>query len=135
MIKRANKEVNRHIRHLCFDRRTKSNWRQTLPTAQRIIDSHHSERTGVSPAYIMFGKALDLDRGIFSDIPEDEMYAKGSLSTHMAELLKTQSGMIERHKQITQKGDITHTSDTESAKYTVFNTDSYVLLEPATGKP
>ena len=46
----------------------------------------------------MFGKSLDLDRGIFSEIPEDEMYAKGSLSTHMAELLKTQSNMIERHK-------------------------------------
>ena len=65
----------------------------------------------------MFGKSLDLDRGIFSEILEDEMYAKGSLSTHMAELLKPQWDMIERHKQIIQKGDINHTSGTESAKY------------------
>ena len=40
--------------------------------------------------------------------------------------------MIERHKQI-QKGDINHTSESASTKYTVFDTGSYVLLEPATG--
>ena len=34
MVERANKEVNRHIRHICFDRRTKDNWKQTLPIAQ-----------------------------------------------------------------------------------------------------
>ena len=72
MVERTNKEINRHISHVCFDRRTKSNWKQTLPIAQRIINSHYSEHTDVSPADIMFGKALDLDRGIFSDIPEDE---------------------------------------------------------------
>ena len=102
---------------------------------QRIINSHYSERTGVSPADIMFGKSLDLDRGVFLEIPEDEMYAKGSLSTHMTELLKTQSDMIECHKQIIQKVDINHTLKTASAKYTVFDTGSNVLFEPATGKP
>ena len=63
------------------------------------------------------------------------MYAKGSLSTHMANLLKIQKEMMERHKQIIQKGDKTHSSDTESTKYTVFDIGSYVFLEPATGKP
>ena len=43
--------------------------------------------------------------------------------------------MIERHKQIIQKCDINHTSEPASAKYTVFDRGSYVLLEPATGKP
>ena len=85
-----------------------------------IINSHYSERTSVSPANITFGKSFDLDRGIFSEIPEDEMYAK------RAELLKTQSDIIERHKQVIQKGDINHTLETASAKYTVFDTGSYV---------
>ena len=89
IVERANKEVNRHVRHVCFDRRIKSTWRQTLPIAQRIINSHYSERTAVSPADIMFDKALDLEWGIFSALPEDQMYATGSLSTHMANLLKT----------------------------------------------
>ena len=103
--------------------------------AQRVINSHYSERTGVSPADIMFGKALDLDRGIFLALPEDQMYATGPLSTHMANLLKIQSEMIERHRQIIQKGDKAHTSDAETSKYTVFETGTYMLLEPATGKP
>ena len=63
------------------------------------------------------------------------MYAKGSLSTHMTELLKTQSDMIERHKQIIKKVDINHTLKTASAKYTVFDTGSNVFFEPTTGKP
>ena len=83
MIERANEEVNRHVRHVYFDRHIKSNWRQ------------HWKRTGVSPVDIIFGKALDLDRDIFSALPEDQMYTQGSLSTHMAKLLKTQSDMIE----------------------------------------
>ena len=52
MVEGANKDVNRHVRHVCFDRRIKSTWRQTLPISQRIIDSHCLERTGVSPAVI-----------------------------------------------------------------------------------
>ena len=102
-VERANKEVNRHVRHVCFDRRIKSNWRQTLSIAQKIINFHFSERTGVSPADIMFGKALDLDRGILSALPEDQMNAKGSLSSHMVNLSKTQSEMIERCRQIIQR--------------------------------
>ena len=53
----------------------------------------------------------------------------------MANLLKTQSKIIERHSQIIHKGDQAHTSEKEAAKYAVFETGSYVLLEPATRKP
>ena len=63
------------------------------------------------------------------------MYATGSLSTHMANLLKIQSEMIERHRQIIQKGDKAHTFEAETSKYTVFETNTYMLLEQATGKP
>ena len=68
----------------------------------------------------MFGKGLDLDRGIFSVLSEDQMYTKWSLNTHMANLLKTQSKMIEHHGQVIQKGDQVHTSEKETTKYTVF---------------
>ena len=71
MVERANKVVNRHVRRIRFDRRIKSNWRQTLPIEQTIINSNYPERTGVSPDGIMLGKVLDLDRGIISAMPED----------------------------------------------------------------
>ena len=134
MVERANKEVNRHVRHICFDRRTKENWRQTLPIAQRIINSHFSERTNISPSHILFGQAVDLDRGIFSAIPESSTHPSGTLSTHMAKMLKTQSIMIELHRERIQKGDAEHTA-TGKKSYTVFEDGSYVLLDPASGKP
>ena len=71
MVERANKDVNRHVRHVYFERRIKLNWRQTLPLALGIINSHYSECTGVSPADIIFDKALDLDRSL-SALPEDQ---------------------------------------------------------------
>ena len=77
MVERANKEVYRHIRHVCFDRRTKANWRQTLPIAQRIINSHYSVRTGVSLPDIMFGRALDLNRLSFRTFWKKKCMPKG----------------------------------------------------------
>ena len=130
MVERANKEVNRHVRHGCFDRRIRSNWRQSLPKAQRIINFHFAERTGVSPADFMLSKVLDLDRGIFPALPEVQLYAKGSLSTHMANLLKTQSEINEHRRQIILKGDLAYTSEAETSKYNVFETSSLVLLGP-----
>ena len=59
------------------------------------------------------------------------MYATGSRSTHMANLLKIQS---KRHRQIIQKGDKAHTSEAETLKDTFFETCFYIPLEPATGK-
>jgi hypothetical protein len=135
MVERTNKEVNRHIRHICFDRRIKRHWKQALPLAQRIINSHFSERTNISPASILFGNALDLDRGIFAAMPESYSYPRGSLSSEIADMLKIQSTMIDLHKQRILYGDQEHTVESVAANYTVFDNDSYVLLEPATGKP
>jgi hypothetical protein len=58
----------------------------------------------------------------------DDSYPRGTLSTEMSDMLKTQSLMIELHKQRIAKGDIEHTSGT--ADYTVFEDGSYVLLDP-----
>jgi transposase InsO family protein len=134
MVERANKEVNRHVRHICFDRRTKSDWRNTLPLAQRIINSHFSERTKISPAHILFGQAVDLDRGIFAPMPESSSQPTSSLSTHMVQMLKTQSLMIQLHEERLKRGDVEH-AEQGPREYTVFEDGSYVLLDPATGKP
>jgi hypothetical protein len=38
IVERANKEVNRHLRGICFDRKIKEKWRQSLPLVQRIVN-------------------------------------------------------------------------------------------------
>jgi hypothetical protein len=133
IVERANKEVNRNVRHICYDRRTKSDWRNTLPIAQRILNAHHSKRTRISPASILFGNAVDLDRGIFLPMPEHTQ-SSTSLGPHMAKMLKTQSTMMELHRERLQKGDEEHL-EKGSSEYTQFDVGAYVLLDPASGKP
>jgi hypothetical protein len=50
IVERANKEVNRHLRAICFDRKIKAKWRQSLPLVQRIMNAQVHESIGVSPA-------------------------------------------------------------------------------------
>jgi hypothetical protein len=134
IAERANKEVNRRVRHICFDRKTKGDWRKTLPIAMRIINSHFSERTKISPASMLFGNAVDLDRGVFLPMPVLTESSSTTLSSHMAKMLKTQSIMIELHKSRLIAGDIEH-NKTSAPVLTEFEPGSYVLLDPASGKP
>ena len=85
---------------------------------------------------MLFGRVVDLDRGIFAAMLLNYTYPKeASLSTHMAKMLRTQSTMIQLHWELIEKGDISHINFDSSEEYTVFEDGIYVLLEPATGKP
>ena len=64
IVERANKEVSRHIRNFVFDRNKLVMWSECLPLIQRILNSA-KRGTGLSPAEIMFGNNINLDRGIF----------------------------------------------------------------------
>ena len=70
IVERCNKEVNRQIRAFTFDKATTDDYQEILPFVQRILNSSVNERMKVSPAQLLFGNALDLDRGIF--LPSDE---------------------------------------------------------------
>lgn len=74
IVERANKEVLRHIRAFIYETNILDKWVDCLPMVQRIINASVHESTGVSPAKIIFGNSIDLDRGIFPNyIPTDEM--------------------------------------------------------------
>lgn len=65
IVERANKEVGRHLRNVLFHKNVLSNWSMFLPLVQRIFNAEVHESLGVSPAQILFGNAITLDRGIF----------------------------------------------------------------------
>jgi transposase InsO family protein len=65
IVERANKEVGRYLRDIIFDRGLIDKWSIVVPLVQRIINSSTHWVTGVSPAKILFGNSVDLDRGIF----------------------------------------------------------------------
>jgi transposase InsO family protein len=95
IVERANKEVNRHLRALTFDKNTVDDYRLCVPIVQRILNSSYNERTGISPAELLFGNAVKLDRGLF--LPPAERNASiltKPLSESAAKLLFLQDQLI-----------------------------------------
>ena len=69
IVERANKEVQRHLRAILYERKVKRQWSQALPLVQRIINAQVHTTIGVTPAQILFGNAVDLDRQLFNITP------------------------------------------------------------------
>ena len=89
IVERANKEVNSHLRALFYGRRIKTAWRECVPLAHRILNTTYFERTKISPADLLFGQALNLDRDVFLSDSEVGSDKPKSLSAHMAKMLRT----------------------------------------------
>ena len=66
IVERVNKEVNKHLRGLVFDKQTLEGYAKSIPFVQRIINSSVNRRTKVSPAHLFFGNKLDLNHGILT---------------------------------------------------------------------
>jgi hypothetical protein len=58
LVERMNKEVNRHLRALTFDNLTLTDYSASLPFAQRILNSNHSDRLKISASELLFGNVL-----------------------------------------------------------------------------
>ena len=78
----ANKEVNRHLCALFYDRRIKTGWRECVSLSHHILNTNYFERTKISPADLLFGQALNLDRGLFLSDSEIGSDKPESLSAH-----------------------------------------------------
>ena len=70
LVERANKEILRFLRALTNERKIKRKWSEAIPFVQRITNAQVHSVLGVSPAQIIFGNAVDLDRGILNPLPE-----------------------------------------------------------------
>jgi hypothetical protein len=74
IVERVNRSVLERLRYILFDRRIKKQpnlqWTDLLPLAQRIINASTHSAIGTSPARIIFGDHLDLDRVLLSRPPK-----------------------------------------------------------------
>jgi transposase InsO family protein len=126
IVERSNKEINRHLRTLLFDRSTQDDYRHCLPLVQRIINSSVSVRTGYAPSELVFGKALDLDRGIF--IPQIERTRKDIPTTdYVKKLMKLQDSLLIIAKENLISADAIHMQENNKWR-AEFENDSYVLV-------
>ncbi len=68
IMERANKEVMRHLTAVIFDKRVNAAWSSEyyLPLVQRIMNAKVHDTIGVSPAELLYGKAINLYTGLLS---------------------------------------------------------------------
>jgi hypothetical protein len=122
IVERVNKEVNRHLRALVFDKQTLDGYPKSIPFVQRIINSNVNVRTGFSPAQILFGNKLDLNRGILT--PHLSV-GSNTRSTYVADLISVQDEVLDAAILSLQKANTKNKDLTQNI--TVFPVGSYVL--------
>jgi hypothetical protein len=73
IVERANRAVIQRLREMIFSKRLVKHpehvWSDLLPLVQRAINASVHSATGVSPAKILFGNNLDLDRCLLTNMP------------------------------------------------------------------
>lgn len=127
IVERANKEVMRHLRNIIFDLRIIKSWSLYLPLVQRILNASIHQSTGVSPAQILFGNSVDLDRGIFIEyVPGENKTEK--LSNWIAKMLQAQETVMKVASKNLRQRDSIHIQN-YPADRTEFPINSYVLVE------
>ncbi len=93
---------------------------------------------GVSPAELVFGKAINLYAGLLLPIPPESLIkvtadvAEHRLSDHIARLIKVQSLLIEIARDNQLSADSFHIKEA-SPLSDMFPANSYVLLKPPDG--
>ena len=134
IVERANKEVNRHLRAYAYERKDKKTWHIYLPLVQRILNASVHKSIGVSPAQIVFGNAVRLDRQILP-LP-DEVTSPIQYKEYLENMLQAQSEIInlaQKNQQATDDFQIAKRNRSNKRKFgnteiTEFPINSYVLV-------
>jgi hypothetical protein len=127
IVERANKEVMRHLRAILLDKKVIGDWSISLPLVQRIMNASVHSALKLSPAQLLFGNAITLDRGIFLD-QKKSSDEKIPLSVWAENMLKKQAQLIEIAQSSQEATDNYHIVKA-SEKLIEFPINSYVLVK------
>jgi hypothetical protein len=129
----------RHLTAIIFDWRISEVWSsEYLALVQRIMNAKVHDTIGVSPAELVFGKAINLYTGLLLPFPPESLIkekaevAEHRLADHVARLIKVQSLLIEIARDNQLSADSFHMKEA-SPLMDKFPVNSYVLLKPPEG--
>ena len=103
IVERANKEINRHLRALCFDLSSTSSLQLMIPFVQRIMNSTSNAITHIKPSQIMFGNIIDLDENILT-IPST-LEAITDLPSAVQSMMDVQESLISTATSLRNEAD------------------------------
>ena len=126
IVERANKEVLRHLRAIICDTKVIEKWNIYLAFVQRIMNSAVNQNTGVSPAQLLFGNAITLNRSILVDLP---VHVQHDLSTWANEMVQAQYLIIDLAVAHQQSVDEKNRAKRQKLEPTAFPEGSLVLVE------
>jgi transposase InsO family protein len=126
IVERANKEVNRHLRNIFFDKRVINSWAEELKLVQRIMNSTIHSRLGCAPAAIIFGFSNKLDNVIMNSI--SNMNSTQMTPRQRARHISRQAAIIEMAQTLQYEFDSKHLL-LQNDNITIFPNNSYVLVK------
>ena len=107
IVERVNKEVNRHIRALTFESNSIHDYALTLPIVQRILNAAYSDHTKISSSQLLFGNALNLDRGLFLP-PVERPDIQVPLTAQVSKMLRLQDEIMTTSREVLKSSDERH---------------------------
>jgi transposase InsO family protein len=134
IVERVQKEVLRHLRAIIFDKNVVHRWSTCIPFIQRIINSAIESSIGTSPASLMFGNSINLDRGILSPYTTEMESGEIALSSWTANMLSAQQAVFEAAEKSQRLKDEAHVANYSSQR-TEFPVNTYVLVEYHSERP
>jgi len=109
IVERANKEVNRHIRNILFDKNVIPNWSKMLCMTEKLLNSSVKLPLGVSPNTLLFGNAFQEDTSLLSVIDRDTSNNPSrSVRDYVDTLIDRQAKLIEAAVQSQQSTNQEH---------------------------
>ena len=142
IVERANKEVNRFLTDLVMDKKILTNWPLLVPLVQRIMNAAWHTTLGASPAAMVFGNQIDLDRNLISEPPEENKDSvlsntlSVSVQEHLDLLISAQDKIVDAvQRQLVNRQDILQNENVKHIPdLTSFARDSLVLVQPREGR-
>jgi hypothetical protein len=114
LAEKANRAVLENLRNLIFDKRLDLNgehqWSDLLPLAQRILNASFNSSIGCSPAQLVFGDNLELDRCLLTAMPQN---VSDDVPEYIRQLAHNQRTMFDK---ASQSLDATHAKNLKKWK-------------------
>jgi transposase InsO family protein len=92
MVERSNRETLRHLRAMLVSVSDVNAWADFLPLVQRIYNSLPNRGTGIAPARLLYGDAINLDRQLLLQVPEGT--DTSTYDAYLVNLLEAQHKLV-----------------------------------------
>lgn len=130
VVERCIGEVVRHLRALVFDLRETTTWSAYVPLVARVLNATPSASTGFSPAQLLYGGAVDLDRGFLSSLVSEQGDSGGFTHAGYIDGLRTEQRRLMDAAALFQRAVVGRRQQASPGVVMQFKVGDYVLVQP-----